>query len=902
MKESTVSMRTRNTPTSGKKAGAKKGVKTPSKAEVSLAQVEAVTPEAASKPVTVAVESVEARLESKSETIILIDVEDAPNGGSNDSQTSVVEEMKEPAKNSLMKKSPPKKDSENAALNIELIDDMRTAAVNESGPVKAIADDYKIVNNTKPEEPNLVENEPTGKSDVPSQMEIEEVAEDQEMEEDQEEYEGAEEEGGDDDEGEGAGVEEAEGEEEEEGDEEDDGLEVDGDGEEAAEGLEAEGIEEEADEEEGDEEEEEGGEDEYAADDAEEHLELQELPPISERQKRKKLEIFVGGLDKEATEEDLRKVFEQAGEIVEVRLMMNPHTGKNKGYAFIRYANAEQAKLAVKELARPEVRGKSCGVSPNEDNDILFLGNINKSWKSEQVLDKLKEYGIDAIAELTLMADPQNEGMNRGFAFLELATHNDAIQAYKRLKQPDAVFGSDKSAKIAWSQHFNEPDEEMLAKVKSVFIDGLPADWTDDKVKEHFAKYGEIERIVTASNMSTARRKDFGFVNYVTRESAVACVEAFKTTEYIVDGDNEIKVKVELSKAIPRIKSRRGGFRGGYRLAGVGRGRGAGFTRGSHIFARKLSRGGRGLIRGGSRAVSLRARGGKRSFDIPYSHQLVRAVRQRTAEDSRPPPFERPRGRRLAGIGPSRPPRGPARGAYQRYDEARYPRGNYSVRASADYSTRRGTPPRRDAFRGDYPPPRGARISSGVSRSRTNDPGRYPPPPHDDGYSRRVERGHGYSRDSVGYGSTSRDYGEAGTGMKRSFSAVDDDPSYFEPGPRGYTRARADYVDTAPLGGASSQYADTIRSPPLGRPSHGLGVGGGRAGLPPLASQPSFSAYDSGSGLGGGSGSLYGSGYLSGSSDYTAEMRGPSLHSSSIYGGRSGSGGYNFPGGSGSYY
>lgn len=76
---------------------------------------------------------------------------------------------------------------------------------------------------------------------------------------------------------------------------------------------------------------------------------------VKERRKRKEFEIFVGGLDKDATESDLRKVFGEVGEVTEVRLMMNPQTKKNKGFAFLRFATVEQAKRACVELKNPVV-------------------------------------------------------------------------------------------------------------------------------------------------------------------------------------------------------------------------------------------------------------------------------------------------------------------------------------------------------------------------------------------------------------------------------------------------------------------------------------------------------------------------------------------------------------------
>lgn len=61
------------------------------------------------------------------------------------------------------------------------------------------------------------------------------------------------------------------------------------------------------------------------------------------------------------------------------------------------------------------------------------------------------------------MADSRNEELNRGYAFVELATHTDAVKAYVRLTKPDAIFGFERSAKVAWAEPLL--DEEILAKV-----------------------------------------------------------------------------------------------------------------------------------------------------------------------------------------------------------------------------------------------------------------------------------------------------------------------------------------------------------------------------------------------------------------------------------------------------
>ena len=76
-------------------------------------------------------------------------------------------------------------------------------------------------------------------------------------------------------------------------------------------------------------------------------------------------------------------------------------------------------------------------------------------------------------------------------------------------------------------------------KVKSVFVDGIPSNWTDDNVKQNFGRFGEIERTVFARDIASAKRKDFAFVNFVSPESASACVEACQELE-LLDEDRKV--------------------------------------------------------------------------------------------------------------------------------------------------------------------------------------------------------------------------------------------------------------------------------------------------------------------------------------------------------------------------
>ena len=75
-----------------------------------------------------------------------------------------------------------------------------------------------------------------------------------------------------------------------------------------------------------------------------------------------------------------------------------------------------------------------------------------------------------------------------------------------------------------------------IFQVRTIFLDGLPATWDEDRVKDHLKKFGRIEKIELARNMPAAKRTDFGFVTFDTHDAAVTCVDSVNNSEL---GDGE---------------------------------------------------------------------------------------------------------------------------------------------------------------------------------------------------------------------------------------------------------------------------------------------------------------------------------------------------------------------------
>lgn len=80
-----------------------------------------------------------------------------------------------------------------------------------------------------------------------------------------------------------------------------------------------------------------------------------------------------------------------------------------------------------------------------------------------------------------------------------------------------------------------------IFQVRTIFLDGLPPTWDEDRIKEYLKMYGRIEKVELARNMPAAKRIDFGFVTFDTHESAVACVDGINDAE-LGDGDRKVNV------------------------------------------------------------------------------------------------------------------------------------------------------------------------------------------------------------------------------------------------------------------------------------------------------------------------------------------------------------------------
>ncbi len=75
------------------------------------------------------------------------------------------------------------------------------------------------------------------------------------------------------------------------------------------------------------------------------------------------MNIYIGNLSFETTEESLRQAFEGYGEVSTVSIVTDRYTGKSRGFGFVEMASKGEAEAAITGLNGQELDGQTLNVN-----------------------------------------------------------------------------------------------------------------------------------------------------------------------------------------------------------------------------------------------------------------------------------------------------------------------------------------------------------------------------------------------------------------------------------------------------------------------------------------------------------------------------------------------------------
>ncbi|KAM9449421.1 RNA-binding protein 47 isoform 2-T4 [Clarias gariepinus] len=250
-------------------------------------------------------------------------------------------------------------------------------------------------------------------------------------------------------------------------------------------------------------------------------------------------EIFVGKIPRDVYEDELVPVFESAGRIYEMRLMMD-FDGKNRGYAFVMYTQKHEAKQAVRELNNYEVRpGRLLGVCSSVDNCRLFIGGIPKTKKREEILEEVSKV-TEGVLDVIVYASAADKMKNRGFAFVEYESHRAAAMARRKL-MPGRIQLWGHQIAVDWAEPEIDVDEDIMETVKILYVRNLMIETSEETLRKTFSQFnpGCVERV--------KKIRDYAFVHFTSRDDAVVAMDNLNGTE--IEGSC---IEVTLAKPVDK--------------------------------------------------------------------------------------------------------------------------------------------------------------------------------------------------------------------------------------------------------------------------------------------------------------------------------------------------------------
>ncbi|KAM0872186.1 hypothetical protein ACQ4PT_038882 [Festuca glaucescens] len=152
------------------------------------------------------------------------------------------------------------------------------------------------------------------------------------------------------------------------------------------------------------------------------------------------VKLFVGTVPRIASEDDVRHLFEEHGDVLEVALIRDKKTGEQQECCFVKYATSEEAKRAIRALHNQytipgamgpvEVRYASCEKERlGSIEHKLFVASLNKQATAKEIEEIFSPFGH--VEDVYIMKDGTRQ--SRGCGFVEFSSKEPALSAMNSL-------------------------------------------------------------------------------------------------------------------------------------------------------------------------------------------------------------------------------------------------------------------------------------------------------------------------------------------------------------------------------------------------------------------------------------------------------------------------------------
>ena len=94
------------------------------------------------------------------------------------------------------------------------------------------------------------------------------------------------------------------------------------------------------------------------------------------------MNIYVGNLSYNATDETIKQAFESFGQVTSARVIKDKYNGQSRGFGFVEMPAQSQAQTAIKSLNGKELLGKQMSVK--EARPRADQGRTGGGWMNDR--------------------------------------------------------------------------------------------------------------------------------------------------------------------------------------------------------------------------------------------------------------------------------------------------------------------------------------------------------------------------------------------------------------------------------------------------------------------------------------------------------------------------------------
>lgn len=95
------------------------------------------------------------------------------------------------------------------------------------------------------------------------------------------------------------------------------------------------------------------------------------------------MNIYVGNMSYDTTEDELRQAFEEHGEVGSVKIIQDRYTGRSRGFGFVEMLQNQQGQDSIQKMSGSSLKGKNIIVNeakPRESKPRRGGNSQGRRW------------------------------------------------------------------------------------------------------------------------------------------------------------------------------------------------------------------------------------------------------------------------------------------------------------------------------------------------------------------------------------------------------------------------------------------------------------------------------------------------------------------------------------------